>query len=636
VSGYQGACPSCGATVEFRLGTTLLKICEHCGVAVVRRGADFASYGQVAGLLPTPSVLKLGLEGRYAGAPRFTLVGRLQLDHGAGTWDEWLLGFENESWAWLSEAQGKFHYMVESPLPPLPSFRSLKVGKTVDLGAPGVFVVTERHRARFMSAAGELPFDTQPGSLLHYADLSGPNGAFATIDYGAGDTAVALYTGRAVTPEELGLRVQGDDERAVRAQARSLSCPQCAGPIELAAPDHTQRVGCPWCGSMLDATGGLSVLEILSNPGFTPAIPLGTRGRLREADWSVIGAMERSVTFEGIRYPWREYLLYEPRRGFRWLVESSGHWSFVEPVNAGDVKGQVAPHYKGTRFEHFQTGLAVVDHVIGEFYWAVARGDAVEAADHIAPPLMLSREEEQGKEEINWSLGTYLEPEEVAAAFPGKVDLPRRVGVGPHQPSPWEGRIAGMWVGAVLTAAVMFIVYVVMLFASTGTVFRQSVSLAPTLVPGAPESAVFTEPFTIPRSGNLQIKVQAPCNNSWLYVDGALINEDTGGLDEFDVEVSYYHGSDSDGSWSEGSNTSATYVGSVPPGRYVMRLAPQWQPGLSPGRYDVTVRSRVPRFTHLVLAYLVIFAWPAWASWRAFRWSVARWAESDHPHFEES
>jgi hypothetical protein len=636
VSGYHGSCPSCGASIEFRLGVSLLRICEHCGVAVARKGADLTSYGRVAALLPTPSILKLGLEGRYAGAPRFTLVGRLQLDHGAGTWDEWMLGFENGSWAWLSEAQGQFHYMVEAPLPPLPSFDQLRVDETVDLGVAGVFVVTERHRARFMTAAGELPVGVEPGAVLNYADLSGPNGAFGTIDYGTGNTAEAVYTGRAVTPEELGLRVLDDEERSVRAQARSLSCPQCAGPIELTAPGETQRVACPYCGSMLDATGNFSVLEILSSPGFTPAIALGSRGRLRHTDWSVIGAMERSVTFEGIRYPWREYLLYEGKRGFRWLVESSGHWSFVEPVNAGDVKGRASPHYKGTRFEHFQTGLAVVDHVIGEFYWAVARGDAVESADYIAPPLMLSREEEQGKEEVTWSQGTYLEPDEVAAAFAGQVDLPRRIGVGPHQPSPWEGRIAGIWIGAVLTAAIMFMVYIAMLFASSGTVFRQSVTLASNLVPGAPESAVFTEPFTIPRSGNLQIRIDAPCNNSWLYVDGALINEETGGLDEFDVEVSYYHGADSDGSWSEGSNTSATYVPTVPPGRYVMRLAPQWQAGLSPGRYEVTVRSRVPRFTHLVLAYMVIFVWPAWATWRAFRFNVARWAESDHPHFEES
>src|SRR6185436_13651936 len=113
MSGYSGSCPSCGASIEFRLGASMLRVCEHCGVAVARKGADLTAYGRVASLIPTPSVLKLGLEGGYRGAPRFTLVGRLQLDYGAGTWDEWLMGFDNDTWAWLSESQGKFHYMAE-------------------------------------------------------------------------------------------------------------------------------------------------------------------------------------------------------------------------------------------------------------------------------------------------------------------------------------------------------------------------------------------------------------------------------------------------------------------------------------------------------------------------------------------
>ena len=65
---------------------------------MARRGADLASYGKVAGLIPTPSVLKLGLDGDYEGAPPFRLIGRLQLDYGAGTWDEWLMAFSDGSW----------------------------------------------------------------------------------------------------------------------------------------------------------------------------------------------------------------------------------------------------------------------------------------------------------------------------------------------------------------------------------------------------------------------------------------------------------------------------------------------------------------------------------------------------------
>ena len=36
-----------------------------------------------------------------------------------------------------------------------------------------------------------------------------------------------------------------------------------------------------------------------------------------------IGAVVRSVTFDGIKYYWHEYLLYNPMVGFRWLVPVS-------------------------------------------------------------------------------------------------------------------------------------------------------------------------------------------------------------------------------------------------------------------------------------------------------------------------
>ena len=632
MAGYRGSCPSCGAPVVFQLGSSLLKVCEHCGVASARKGANLEQYGRVAELIPTPSVLELGLEGRYEGAPRFTLVGRLQVDHGAGTWDEWLMGFDNDSWAWLSESQGRFHYMASVPVPPVPAFSRLRAGQTVDVGEAGTFVVSEVREARFMSASGELPFDIAPGSLLHYADLSGPGGQFGTIDYGTGDAAEALYLGREVTLAEMGIReIVPEEKRQARVQAQNLSCPQCAGPLEIRQPDQAQRVACPYCGSLLDATQQLRVLEVATSVGFEPAVPLGAKGSLEGVEWTAIGAMERSVTVEGIRYPWREYLLYEPRQGFRWLVEAKGHWSFVVPLNAGDVRGKSLPSYKGASFSHFQSGTAVVDHVVGEFYWAVARGDRTETADYIAPPQMLSREEEADGKEVHWSLGTYKEPPEIEQAFGLAGKLPRRQGVGPHQPSPWEGRIGKLWVQAVLASAAMFAIYLVLWFGSFGPVYKENVQIPRQAAPGAPEAAHFTQSFVVNRAGNIQVGVRAPVNNSWLYVDGALINEDTGALDEFDVEVSYYHGSDSDGSWSEGSSAAVAYIGAVPPGRYVLRLAPQWQPGLWVGGYDVTVRSRVPRFLYLLLAILAAYVWPLIASWRASRFHIERWSESDHP-----
>jgi DNA-directed RNA polymerase subunit RPC12/RpoP len=632
MSGYEAPCPSCGAPIAFSLGASLLKVCEHCGVAVVRKGVDLKAYGKVAELIPTPSVLALDATGGYEGAPPFTLVGRLQLDYGAGTWDEWLMAFRNDTWAWLSESQGKFHYMGQAALPPVPAFSDLRPGQTVDLGPPGTFVIIEVREARFMSAAGELPFDVEPGSLLRYADLSGPGGQFGTLDYGTGDQAEALYVGREVALGDLGLKGLPDlEERRAKAAGQSLSCPQCGGPLEIRAPDQTQRIACPYCGSLLDATKDLAVLEALARVPVEPKIPLGSKGRFGGVEWTLIGFMERSVTVEGVRYPWQEYLLYEPRSGFRWLVEAKGHWSFVEPVNAGDVTEALGGRvrYRDLTFKHFQGGTARVDHVLGEFYWAVARGDETETADYVSPPHMLSRE--SGGGEVNWSFGTYTKGEDVWKAFGLQGRPPAAEGVGPHQPAP-SGASRHVFARALLFLGILFALYLGLTLAGGRTVDHETVEIPQSAVSGAPESAHFSDRFFVLDEGNVEVQVKAPVSNSWLYLDGALIDEETGAVDEFDVEVSYYFGRDSDGSWSEGGQRAHAYIADVPPGRYVLRLAPQWEAGhRPPASYDLTVRSRVPRFYQALLAALALGAWPLLVGWRQFRFEMQRWSDSDHP-----
>ncbi len=629
---HQAACPQCGGEIVFALDASLLKICESCGSAIARKGADLSSYGKVAQLVGTPSLLSLGLKGDYEGAPRFALVGRLQLSHGGGTWDEWLMAFRGGTWAWLSESQGKFHYMGQVPLPPVPAFAELRVGQTVDLGRAGTFVVTESREGRFVSGAGELPFDVAPGSTLRYADLQGPGGQFATLDYGTGTRAEAAYVGREVRLEEMGFQgLKPPERKHAAAKGEALACPQCGGPLELRAPDQTQRIACPYCGSMLDATRDLKVLEVMSGVPLEPLIPLGAKGRLFGVQWTAIGCMERSVTVEGVRYAWREYLLHDPRRGFRWLIESKGHWSFVDKVHGGDVTSSFGGgrSYDGQSYKHFQSGFARVDHVLGEFYWGVARGDTTESHDYVCPPLLLS--EEIGEGEANHSLASYLEPEEVWRAFALRGQPPSKQGIAPNQPWPHAETGRSAFATAAMLCGALLSAFVLLSIGGGRRVLAKSFSIAPRALPGAPEAAVFTEKFTIPRSGNVEVRLDAPVANSWLYVDGALINEASGDVHEFDAEVAYYSGVDSDGVWSEGGQHSQAYVGGVPRGEYTLRLLPQWESGRQPSSYNVTLRSGVPRLYQALLALVGLGAWPALLLWRKLRFEAERWSESDHP-----
>jgi Domain of unknown function (DUF4178) len=460
MKGRQAPCPACGGPVKFRISTSLVAVCPFCKSVVARGDKALEDLGKVADVVETESPLQIGLRGQYEGK-RLMLVGRSQYRHAAGgVWDEWYAAFPGDRWGWLAEAQGRFYLTFEqknSSKIPLPSPGELTLGGTVEMGEAGALTVAEIGRAEALTAEGEIPFRFVPGISHEYADLHGPENTFATLSLG--DEGPILFRGKEVTLDQLGIdrNAKGPAREPKAISALHVSCPRCAGPLTLVAPDQTQRVACPNCMSLLDATqGNLKYLETLSAGEYHPVIPLGTIGTLSGVSYHVIGFVVRSVTFDDTDYFWTEYLLYQPIDGFRWLVHSDNHWSFVCPISAGAVR--ISPgvaHYKGRRFRLFQGADATVRHVLGEFYWKVTVGERVRATDFIAPPEMLSIESSVEDEtspsetgpsvrEVNYSLGTYMPHETIEQAF-GVSDLRRGFGVAPNQPSPVDGRVYVAW-----------------------------------------------------------------------------------------------------------------------------------------------------------------------------------------------
>src|SRR4051812_28505798 len=108
-------------------------------------------------------------------------------------------------------------------------------------------------------------------------------------------------------------------------QAKVFNCPNCGASVTLRALGRSLSVTCGSCGSIIDAAN--ENYRILSkyqlNAKIQPHIPLGTRGQVKGDLWEVIGFVSRTT---GGIYAWREYLLYNPYKGYRWLTEYEGHW----------------------------------------------------------------------------------------------------------------------------------------------------------------------------------------------------------------------------------------------------------------------------------------------------------------------
>ncbi len=623
-------------------------MCSFCRAVVARGDLGPAQVGKLGTFLPTASPLELGRTGAIAGVP-FELTGHAQVEHrggsrgsaerGAegpltgGTWDEWYALLADGRWAWIAEAQGKRYLTFEVPAAdagPLPPVDALVPGREV---LPGL-VVAEVGQGVYRAAAGELPFRLEPGRGYTFADLSGPGGVFATIDYGVagGHEAPVLFRGREVTLADLGLAAAPLAERAApRVTSVRLACPSCDGSLDLVAPDAMKRVGCPFCGSLLDVReGALSILRKVSDPVLKPPIPLGAKGTFDGRTLTVAGWLERAVENTWGRFTWDELLLVdEATSDFRWLVRTGTfHWSYVEPVAGGDVRddgGHVT--HAGTRYRLFDQGAAVVDTVIGAFPWQVERGETTATMDYVAPPYMLSRE--TTPTEVTWSRGTWMTPDEVEAAFGGTFQLSPAHGVAPNQP--WR-HAPLLRHGAIVLGSMLVLMLLLAVSSSKRSIGRFAIDLeaTSTAAEGAPQ-VWFSEPLELVGRKNVHVALSTAVHNDWVLVAGDLFDEATGTTQGFEQPIEYYSGVEGGESWTEGAQDGDVWLSAVPAGVYTLRLEVQRPPRAAASTLIATVEQGVFRWgpTFVLLLVLAVPIGIGWLARRAFE--KKRWEESSLP-----
>ncbi|RYE78650.1 MAG: DUF4178 domain-containing protein, partial [Myxococcales bacterium] len=417
----QGACPQCGAPMSFGVGASVSQVCKYCRHVVIRTDRDLRNLGRVADLALTPSPVAVGDQGQVAGSA-MNVLGRVQLDHGEGPWDEWYIAFTNGQWGWLASAQGNWYLTAEVPSPgPLPLFDQVAVEQDIALGSAR-FRVVEVKRGRVVSGEGELPFAVTAGQERHYADLVGPDGGFATIDYGDRSSAPQLFMGRQLPEAALQIRAMG--ERPVTdVSTDALACPNCGGRVPALAPGKSERLACPYCGAVSDIAGR-HVIEMQEAARLRPDIPLGSRGTLRGQEYVACGYVERSAVIEGESFTWQEYLLYGPGLGFRWLVKDEGSWLWITPLNASEIDLSGLPQqaaWQGRWHRLRNRNQATVTYVLGEFYWKVRKGESVDAMDFMGDGgVVLSRE--RAGDEVAWSLGSPVPWAQIAQALSLPVD----------------------------------------------------------------------------------------------------------------------------------------------------------------------------------------------------------------------
>jgi len=144
------------------------------------------------------------------------------------------------------------------------------------------------------------------------------------------------------------------------------------------------------------------------------------------------------------------------------------------------------------------------------------------------------------------------------------------------------------------------------------------------------EASFVTDGFELNgHTSNVELSTTANVNNNWIYLNYALINQDTGHAYDFGREVSYYHGYDSDGSWSEGSTHDTVTIPRVPPGHYYLRVEPESDFYHGKIYYTITLKRDVPQITFFGLGVLALLVPAGLITWRSMNFEHLRWAESD-------
>ncbi len=398
----QGQCPSCGAPIEFGVGSSIAKICEFCRATVMRSDRGLQNLGQVAEIANTPSLIAVGDQGTLSGR-QFEVLGRVQLDHGKGPWDEYYVSFDyGQQWGWLAYAQGHWYVTTHAPGLAIPPFNALTVELDVALG--NTFVrVAEIKTGRIVSGEGELPGAFPPGYVRHYADCYGPQNAFATLDYGDNSGAYTVFMGWVFDEPQMQI-TQFGQRHVHKVKTTSITCPSCGGEIPKLSGDRGERVGCPYCHAVSD----IATQQVIAQQEAAmkaPDIPIGSHGTFDGVQYICIAYVRRGTDFDDEHYSWEEYLIWSERVGYRWLVKDpETGWLWVNPVNLAELGLGGMPDgvaWGDKQFQIRNRGQATVEYVLGEVYWKCEVGETTRTADFVNGRDVLSREESPG--EAHWS-----------------------------------------------------------------------------------------------------------------------------------------------------------------------------------------------------------------------------------------
>ena len=202
-------------------------------------------------------------------------------------------------------------------------------------------------------------------------------------------------------------------------ELEALSCPNCAGALELKRDDSKTCV-CPNCDSIVQLTDRqASLVGTASKHNPSVPITLGMKGVFDNVTYEVIGWLRFEGSDDEDTWIWEEWLLESRIKGYRWLSwDAEAGFNFCSPLPIEGDLDRMSRHISvnGKKARVIESGLARIVAVAGELTWRATIGDSFWYFDAKDGSKRYSAE--FSTDEVELYACQPLKPKEVTAAFP--------------------------------------------------------------------------------------------------------------------------------------------------------------------------------------------------------------------------
>ncbi len=358
-------------------------------------------------------------------------------------------------------------------------------------------------------------------------------------------------------------------------QPKNIKCTACGAGLTI-KDEHTELVVCDYCGSHLDVTR-----EEKKVLGKGPAerwdfpLNIGDSFVLKGARYEVLArlAFIEDGDYDELS---REYMLYNPRHGSMWLGEYKGHYSITTPTHVAPKsdpfdkrRGDVIETHDGKEWTTEGTGEYQLAYVDGALPWIAQVGDRIHYAEFVDKKGSGQQYEVQRiRDEIEYGSGRSISLDLVKRAT-GKDDIDADI------KTEKVTDVAGTRKQFVRLIWVAVIVLVLNGVLGTAMKMKGDEVLRQKFTSGELTGEAFTDTFNVSKDGNI-IKItvtsEPRLSNAWMAFNFAIVQSDEEVVHVGDQNISYYHGKSGGESWSEGSNTSSSYVKIPKAGSYKLLL----------------------------------------------------------------